>query len=262
MQAEGPGMDPGIDQGRDRDTSQSLIRRSRRVLLALVFVLVAGGAGTAAAVFDATGGATHADDPIQRTAAGVASSTTLPATTTTLPPTTATTGAPATPSTTLPPLPAASTALPTPQPSPLEAYANVPVNQVGDISIPKIGLHTPYYEGVWLTVIDVGPGHWPGTASAGGYGNMVLAGHRVSHTHPFRNIDQLVPGDPIFVSDATGIYTYKVTSTEVVTPDSLWIVDQKPGYGLTLFACHPPGSATYRFVVHATLISAPRPGLN
>src|SRR5262249_4809772 len=122
MQAEGPGMDPGIDQGRDRDTSQSLIRRSRRVLLALVFVLVAG-AGPAAAVFDGNGGATHADAPIQRTAAGApsnvpsstTSSTTLPATTTTLPPTTAA------PVTTLPPLPAAGTALPTPQPSPLEA---------------------------------------------------------------------------------------------------------------------------------------------
>jgi sortase A len=232
------------------------------VLLALVVVLVAGGAGTAAAVFDGNGAASHADDPIQRTVAGPSSTTTLPTTTTTtLPPTTAA-PAPATPTTTLPPLPAASTALPTPQPSPLDAYVNVPVKQVGDISIPKIGLNTPYFEGVWLTVIDVGPGHWPGTASAGGYGNMVLAGHRVSHTHPFRNIDQLAPGDPIFVSDATGIYTYKVTSTEVVTPDSLWIVDQKPGYGITLFACHPPGSATYRFVVHGTLVSPPRPSSN
>ena len=248
-------MDPGIDQGRDRDTSQSLIRRSRRVLLALVFVLVAGGAGTAAAVFDASGGASRADDPIPRTAATSSSTTTL-APSTTVP----TTTAPTTAAAPTPTLPAATSVgvLSQPAPSPLEAYANVPVNRVGDVSIPKIGLNTPYYEGVWLTVIDVGPGHWPGTASAGGYGNMVLAGHRVSHSHPFRNLDQLAPGDPIFVRDATGIYTYKVTSTEVVTPQSLWIVDQKPGHDITLFACHPPGSATYRFVVHGTLVSAPR----
>jgi sortase A len=255
MQAEGPGMDPGTDQGRDRDTSQSLIRRSRRVLLALVFVLVAGGAGTAAAVFDGPGSASRADDPIPRSSAVSSSTTTLAPTTTTLPTTTVA------PQTTVPTTTPAATGpqvLPQPQPSPLVAYANVPVTQVGEISIPKIGLHTPYYEGVWLTIIDVGPGHWPGTASAGGYGNMVLAGHRVSHSHPFRNIDQLAPGDPIFVSDATGIYTYKVTSTEVVTPDSLWIVDQKPGHAITLFACHPPGSATYRYVVHGTLVSAPR----
>jgi sortase A len=257
MQAEGPGMDPGIDQSRGRDTSQSLIRRSRRLLLALVFVLVAGTAGTAAAVFDGSGGASRADDPIQRAAPGV--STTLAPATTTLPPTTPPTTA-ATPTTTLPPLPAASTALPIPQPSPVDAYANVPVARLGAISIPKIGLNTPYYEGVWLTVIDVGPGHWPGTAAAGGYGNLVLAGHRVSHSHPFRDIDQLQPGDPIFVSDSTGIYTYKVTSSEVVSPQSLWIVDQKPGHDITLFACHPPGSATFRYVVHGTLVSAPRPG--
>ena len=84
---------------------------------------------------------------------------------------------------------------------------------------------------------------------------MVLAGHRVTHTHPFRYIDQLVPGDDIIVRDATGTYTYKVTSSQVVTPDQLWIVDQTPGRTITLFACHPPGSATYRYVVHGTLAS-------
>jgi sortase A len=249
MQAEGPGGRPDIDQGRDRGTSQPLIRRSRRTLLALVVALVVGGAATAGAVFDGSGGgSSRADDPIAR--AAVTSPTgpsTTSSTTTTLPPTTAA-------ATTLPPTTAAP-ALPQPIPPPADPYAPVPVNQVGEVSIPKIGLNTPYYEGVWLTVIDVGPGHWPGTANAGGYGNMVLAGHRVTHTHPFRYIDQLVPGDDIIVRDATGTYTYKVTSSQVVTPDQLWIVDQTPGRTITLFACHPPGSATYRYVVHGTLAS-------
>ena len=243
-------MHPGIDQSRDRGTSQSLIRRSRRVLLALVVVLVAGGAGTAAAVFDGPGSASRADDPIQRSAVTSSSSTTT--TTTTLPPTTA-------PPTTVPPAAPTPTTSPAvlsqPEAPPADPYAAVPVKQVGEIVIPKIGLDVPYYEGVWLTVIDVGPGHWPGTANAGGYGNMVLAGHRVTHSHPFRSIDQLVPGDDIVVRDATGSYTYKVTSSEVVTPDQLWIVDQKPGRTITLFACHPPGSATYRYVVHGELAS-------
>ena len=34
-------------------------------------------------------------------------------------------------------------------------------------------------------VIDAGPAHWPGTAEFGGWGNVVLAGHRSSHTEPF-----------------------------------------------------------------------------
>ena len=241
-------MGPDIDQSRGRDTSQSLIRRSRRVLLALLVVLVAGGAGTAAAVFDGSG-ASRADDPIQRPEATATSL--VASSTSTLPPTTV-------PPTTAAPPPAPPTAppvLPQPTPSPADPYAHVPVNQVGQIIIPKIGLDTPYYEGVWLTVIDVGPGHWPGTANAGGYGNMVLAGHRSTRTHPFLHIDQLVPGDDIIVRDATGTYTYKVTSSQIVTPDALWIVDQTPGRTITLFACHPPGSATYRYVVHGTLAS-------
>jgi len=248
MQAEGPGESPGIDQGRGRGTSQPQIRRSRRALIALVFVLVAGGAATAGAVFDGSGGsAARTDDPIGRAAASTTASS---STTTTLPPTTA---APTTlPPTTLP----AEGPLSQPTPPPADPYAHVPVNQVGEVIIPKIGLDTPYYEGIWLTVIDVGPGHWPGTAQAGGWGNMVLAGHRVTHTHPFRYIDQLQPGDDIIVKVPTGTYTYKVTSSQVVTPDALWIVDQTPGRNITLFACHPPGSATYRYVVHGTLAGA------
>jgi sortase A len=245
MQADGPGM--GRDTGREVG-ARDRRKRWRRLAVALSLVVAAGGAGTAAAVFDS-----HAGASAHRSAAvglpGEGSSTTAPTTTssTTGPGTT-------TVPTTLPPTTAAP-ALPQPTPPPADPYANVPVTPVGEISIPKIGLDTTYYEGVWLTVIDVGPGHWPGTASAGGYGNMVLAGHRVTHTHPFRNIDQLVPGDDIIVRDATGTYTYQVTSSEVVTPDQLWIVDQKPGHAITLFACHPPGSATYRYVVHGELVS-------
>ncbi len=62
------------------------------------------------------------------------------------------------------------------------------------------------------------------------------------------------------LSDPTGRYTYSVTGSEVVTPDDVDIVTQRPGHTVTLFACHPPGSAAYRYVVHGSLVSAPRPG--
>src|SRR3712207_8743422 len=39
---------------------------------------------------------------------------------------------------------------------------------------------------------------WPGTAFPGETGNAVFAGHRVTHSHPFRHIDKLVPGDEVF----------------------------------------------------------------
>lgn len=113
------------------------------------------------------------------------------------------------------------------------------------------------YEGVWLTVLNVGPGHWPGTADPGGYGNTVIAGHRVTHSRPFRNIDDLVVGDHIFVTTDTGRFDYVVTSHEIVLPKDIWIVDQIPGFRITLFACNPPGSATQRYVVHGELVGPP-----
>ena len=113
------------------------------------------------------------------------------------------------------------------------------------------------YEGVELTVLNVGPGHWPGTAEPGGYGNTVIAGHRVTHSKPFRNVDQLVVGDDIFVSHNNKIFNYKVSGTEIVYPKDIWIVDQTPGFRLTLFACHPPGSASQRIVIYADLVDPP-----
>jgi sortase A len=161
-------------------------------------------------------------------------------------------------SATLPPASATTLALSQPENPPEDEYADVPVVEVGSIEIPRIGLATAVYEGIWLTVLDVGPGHWPGTAAPGGYGNVVVAGHRATRSEPFRHIDDLVPGDTVVVGDATGRYTYSVTGSEIVAPEAVDIVTQRPGRTVTLFACHPPGSAAHRYVVSGTLVSAPR----
>ena len=144
--------------------------------------------------------------------------------------------------------------LPQPQDSPTDPYEKVPVVQIGSLEIPKIGLNTKLYEGIWLTVLNVGPGHWPGTAEPGGYGNTVIAGHRVTHSRPFRNIDDLANGDEIIVNASTGRHVYKVSGREIVYPEDIWIVDQTPGYRITLFACHPPGSAKQRYVIYGDLV--------
>jgi sortase A len=109
------------------------------------------------------------------------------------------------------------------------------------------------FEGIRLTTLDNGPGHWPGTALPGEVGNVVVAAHRVSHLAHFRNIDQLVPGDEVMFTSTAGLTTYVVTGTEVVNPDAVWIVDPTPTPTATLFACHPPGSVSQRIVVHLEL---------
>lgn len=173
---------------------------------------------------------------------------------TTLPPATTTaTTATAIPTTAAPTTAATTTtteALPVPDAVPSDPNAPEAEVRLGSISIPKLGLDAPLFHGVTLTTLNKGPGHWPGTAMPGQIGNVVVAGHRVTHTRPFRHIDQLVPGDTVVFTVDGVPHTYAMTSNEVVTPDQVRIVEQTPEHTATLFACHPPGSAQFRFVVH------------
>ena len=142
---------------------------------------------------------------------------------------------------------------------PSNSYAPEPIVQIGTLEIPKIGLVTPIFHGITLRNIDLGPSHWPGTAMPGEMGNTVFAGHRVTHTHPFLHIDQLEPGDQaIFtVNGVKSVYT--VTGHEIVKPDALWIANPTSTPQATIFGCHPPHFATYRYVVHMALVQDPPP---
>ena len=146
--------------------------------------------------------------------------------------------------------------LPHPERSPANEYEDVPVDIKGTIRIPAISLTHPVYEGVWLTVIDKGPGHWPGTAWPGARGNTVFPGHRVTHSHPFLDLDKLRPGDEIFFDMPEGTFTYRVRETMIVKPSDIWVVDQHENAEVTLIACHPKHSARQRIVVKGDLVNS------
>lgn len=215
--------------------------RHRRLAVSLIAVLLVG----------------CGDDAVEQAApstTALASTTTrAPTTTTTAPATTSTTAAPVTTTTMAPTT--TTEPLPVPLAAP-EPRAKEPIVELGTIEMPSIGVSKPLLEGVSLTVLDHGPGHWPGSALPGHIGNVVIGGHRTSHDKPFRNIDQLVIGDEVILSTGEGRFVYTVTSTEVVTPDAIRIIDQTDAFTATLFACHPVGSTRERYVVHLEL-SAP-----
>lgn len=142
----------------------------------------------------------------------------------------------------------------TPVTPPRDPYAEEPIREIGIIEIPKIGLRHKLFHGITLRNIDMGPSHWPGTALPGETGNVVIAGHRVTHSRPFRNIDQLVVGDLVHFEVAGVRTTYAVTGSEIVAPTAMRIVEQTSTPTGTLFACHPPGSARQRYVVHLGLV--------
>jgi LPXTG-site transpeptidase (sortase) family protein len=199
------------------------------VIATLTAVLVVGGS-TLAIVQGSPGGAQEQDAPLLEA---------LPTTTTTAEAPTTTT-----------------TVRTKPIDPPLDPRAATPIVKIGEIQIPKIGLVHPVFEGVTLTVIDHGPGHWPGSAVPGQLGNSVFAGHRVTHSHPFRRINELVAGDEIIFKMQNGTFTYKMTGSQVVSPKDVHIVNPTSDATVTLFACHPPGSARQRYVVRGTFVSA------
>jgi sortase A len=213
------------------------MRRHPVVALALSVVLLASCGHTKnVAVVPAT---TVAAVTTTTTSTTLPPTTAVAPTTTTVPPTTTTTVAPTT-----------TTAAPT---TTTEKAPEKVVDDnvgIGKIEIPTLGVSEYMFEGVELSVLDNGPGHWPDTAMPGQVGNMVIAGHRVSHTHPFLHINDLGVGDEVYFSAGGKKYRYEVTGTEIVDPNAIRIVDPTPTATATLFACHPPGSTTYRWVTY------------
>ncbi len=112
----------------------------------------------------------------------------------------------------------------------------------GLLVIPRMGLSTP----VSTVGLEHGPWLWHHEGR-----NIDIAGHRVTHTHPFKNLDRLRPRDTIYFR---GI-RYVVRSVQVLPVASGWVVRYP---GLVLSACAkpdghygPPRLETMRLVVFA-----------
>lgn len=188
-------------------------------------------------------------EPVARAAVATAAptSTVAPTTSSTTPATTTTSTSS---TTTTVPLPRQLTDPVAPPPDARGPEDNPPI---GRIAIETIGVDAVLGEGIRLTTLDRGPGHWPGSAMPGEIGNVVVAGHRTSHHADFDRLDKLRAGDEVVFSTDAGTFTYLVNRTEIVTPDALWIINPTDTPIATLFACHPRGSTAKRIVVFLDL---------
>ncbi|BBJ43467.1 hypothetical protein SSPO_061850 [Streptomyces antimycoticus] len=143
------------------------------------------------------------------------------------------------------------------------------------LRIPRIGLTVPIAEGIGrAAVLNKGyVGHYPRTAQPGRAGNVALAGHRNTHGEPFRQLDEVRPGDTVRIDTADARYTYTVERTLPRTSPADGTVIARvpyssahpryrytePGYYLTLTTCTPEFTSRYRLVVWARLrAAAPR----
>lgn len=116
-------------------------------------------------------------------------------------------------------------------------------------------------EGVDPDELTEGPGHYPGTALPGEFGNFSLAGHRVGLGSPFGALDELETGDALVVETVDMWFTYRVVEQDIVSPSDVSVVAPVPGdpeaYAdnayITLTTCHPKFSNRERLVVHGVL---------
>jgi sortase A len=128
---------------------------------------------------------------------------------------------------------------------------------IGTIVIPSIGANFVVVQGTDTADLELGPGHYENTPLPGQPGNAGIAGHRTTYLHPFYNLNELVAGDPIYVTTTQGRFQYNVSATMIVDPTDTAVLDPTPVPTLTLTTCNPRYSASQRLVVQATLVSPP-----
>ena len=139
---------------------------------------------------------------------------------------------------------------------------------IARIQIPALNVDKTVVEGVRVSDLRKGPGHYPATPMPGQAGNSAIAGHRTTYGAPFGEIDKLLPGDQIIVTTIQGEFTYEVVPQGeghghlIVAPTAVEVLDQDfsdhPDR-LTLTACHPKGSARQRIIVVGALVGEPAP---
>jgi sortase A len=124
---------------------------------------------------------------------------------------------------------------------------------MGRIVMPEISVSEVFVEGTGAGDLRAGPGHYPQTPLPGERGTVAIAGHRTTYGAPFRDIDQLDPGDRIELRMPYGRFTYRVERTRIVEPTETSVIDRVDHDRLVLSACHPLYSAAQRIVVFARL---------
>jgi sortase A len=141
-------------------------------------------------------------------------------------------------------------------PTPASPQASLPDGTLfAHIVIPKIGVNYYVVEGVGSSQLAEGPGHYPGTAAVGASGNVGIAGHRTTHGAPFYNLNELKPGDLIYLTNTAGhTFTYRTTTQFIVAPSDGAVLNPTGTPSLTLTTCNPRYSASQRLVVRATLV--------
>lgn len=125
---------------------------------------------------------------------------------------------------------------------------------LGVLTIAKLELEAPVFNGTDDVTLDRGVGRIIGTGHADSSGNTGIAGHRDGF---FRSLKDIQLGDQVELKTTDSVFAYRVKAIEVVKPDNVRVLEDTGQPSLTLVTCYPfyfVGSAPERYIVHCSLM--------
>ncbi|HFI0145146.1 TPA: class A sortase [Streptococcus suis] len=131
---------------------------------------------------------------------------------------------------------------------------------IGGIAVPELGINLPIFKGVFNTSLMYGAGTMKENQEMG-KGNYALASHHIFGVTGaadvlFSPLDRAKNGMKIYITDKTNVYTYFIDSVEIVSPESVYVIDDVEGRTeVTLVTC-TDYNATQRIIVKGVLESA------
>lgn len=133
---------------------------------------------------------------------------------------------------------------------------------IAQVVVPSANIALPVYRGTSDEVLRKGAGHLFGTTlPIGGEGsNATISAHTgMVNASMFDNLNQVKPGDDIYVTVLGETLRYQMTGSKVVPPDALDAIPPPgtPGDHLYLLTCTPYGLNFHRLVVEAVRVPMP-----
>jgi len=112
--------------------------------------------------------------------------------------------------------------------------------------------------------LDSGVVYYPGSVYPGQVGQIIILGHsapdgwpKIKHDWVFSDLDQLKPGDQVFVDLNNKQYPYIVKKTTIIKKGADVPTEESDGKGntLVLISCWPPGKDYQRIAVETALLT-------
>lgn len=122
---------------------------------------------------------------------------------------------------------------------------------IAGIAIPELGMNLPIYKGLDSYSLLYGAGTMKADQEPG-KGNYALASHHMfgyGENLLFSPLSRAREGMTIYVTDKNKVYTYHISSIQVVDPSSVYVIEDEPGKTeITLVTCNDY-AATKRIIV-------------